>query len=180
MAESKKLELAPWSDEQVAFMKALFEDRKTSTDIAAAMNRKFGLRLTRNAVCGKLSRLGLKRLTPEIITERKLKAAFEARKRAQRERSPRPHPKKVAEKVPTVAPTPVGPVRDFSHHGTCKWIYGDPGLDWQACGHPSRGVYCAYHRRLSVSSDPKPVSSRDKQEGKQSRARPVLFLRQRA
>jgi GcrA cell cycle regulator len=136
-----------WTDERVALLKRHFEEGMTCSEIARAMG------ISRNAVIGKLSRLGLSRpktasggLTlrkaaprgPKIVTQRRILTALRAE----------PEP---AEEIPSeFRCTLLELSRD-----TCRWpVSGPQGSDIAFCG--SRRVdglpYCAAHARLAYQA----------------------------
>lgn len=52
----------PWTDEQVGYLRELFAtDSHSNSEMASMLARRFDTSLTRNAVIGKLLRLGLQR-----------------------------------------------------------------------------------------------------------------------
>lgn len=51
--------ITPWSDDQNIFLKKHHEEGLSASQIAIKLNREFGINKTRNAVIGRLHRLGL-------------------------------------------------------------------------------------------------------------------------
>lgn len=51
--------ITPWSDDQNTFLKKHHEEGLSASQIAIKLNREFGINKTRNAVIGRLNRLGL-------------------------------------------------------------------------------------------------------------------------
>ena len=155
----------PWTEERVERLKKLWNDGLSASQIAAELAGG----VTRNAVIGKVHRLGLSgRATTSRVTT--------SRPRRQRQPS---HPgrtpalptagatalKPQAFTRPTPAPEPEPePLRlvDMPEGGritilmlsdkTCRWPIGDPGTEeFCFCGHaPKSGMpYCDYHARVA-------------------------------
>ena len=123
---------------------SLAEEKKYTTQ---QMADRIGV--TRSAVCGKLYRLKNEGFVPKSVPTERMNRSV-------------PLVKKKSIKLKTVglmpvdpkdSPKPIGPKRDFAGHGTCKYIYGNPGSgsDWQTCGHKAEPamVYCEYHVHLT-------------------------------
>jgi GcrA cell cycle regulator len=141
-----------WTDERVELLKKLWQDGLSASQIAGELGG-----VTRNAVIGKVHRLGLSgrgqptssikrqrrthapgpRRTRQLITYGNL--ALKADALADADFVPRrnvvvPIPKKIS-------------IFALTEH-TCKWPLGDPGSeDFAFCGHDSleSGPYCEYH-----------------------------------
>lgn len=132
----------------------------TSSEIARALERKFSLRgvISRNAVIGKVHRLGLSLSggpTHEgTIPPRKPKPA-----RVVVIRKPKPPRKPEVPPMPD-EPKPLGPKNDLADFGTCRWIHGDVrDGKWRMCGHPivNRSSYCAHHLARTLNPQKKPM-----------------------
>ena len=108
------------SDAVKATVRELWEAGETQREIA----RRVGIH--KNSVPGLVRRMGLK----------------------QREKDSRRKPRGwVARKVTLVkpkAPEPIGPIGDFPAGQTCRHIAGDPGKDFQCCGHHGF-PFCDFH-----------------------------------
>jgi GcrA cell cycle regulator len=139
---------AHWSDDRVTTLKSLWLDGLSASQIAKQLGG-----VTRNAVIGKVHRLGLGgRATPSAPT----RAA-----RAPAPRSParigasRPGPRARPTLVPEpIEPSPEGPglVRSMAGLGAhvCKWPIGDPKAeDFSFCGRPAEGPYCRGHAAVA-------------------------------
>lgn len=156
-----------WTDDAVARLKELFTANELSTSgIAAELNKEFpDLRASRNAVIGKLHRLGLRR--PGEV--RRIRAT----QRAMRPRRP-PQPVKPPRQMVHgngFAP-PTDEQLDYARQSfalakqdanvrapdekrislfdltscNCHWPLGEPYESTFAfCGAPATGTYCPYH-----------------------------------
>ena len=145
-----------WTAEQIKLARHLFLDlNMTATEIAGEMSRRYHTFVTRSAVCGKLSRLGICR--PEGADHRD---------------RPRPRVRRARRHVARVAAPPVAPATpppkppkhpitllDFTNE-TCRWPVGndpEPPLHSQLfCGTRdadlAAGVpYCRKHSRLAYA-----------------------------
>ena len=137
-----------WSEARVTILSQLWRDGLSASQIAKQLGG-----VTRNAVIGKVHRLGLSG-----------RAAASAPARAPRTATPRPtRPRRVALAAPAVrkppvlafAPAPEGPglIGDMALLGAhvCKWPIGDPkSLDFSLCGRQADGRYCAAHEQTGV------------------------------
>ena len=137
-----------WSETRVTTLSQLWRDGLSASQIAKQLGG-----VTRNAVIGKVHRLGLSG-----------RAAASAPARAPRTATPRPtRPRRVAlaapavrmPPVPAFAPAPEGPglIGDMALLGAhvCKWPIGDPkSPDFSFCGRQADGRYCAAHEQTGV------------------------------
>jgi len=152
-----------WTDERVELLRKLWTDGLSASQIAARMGG-----ITRNAVIGKVHRLGL---------SGRMRPARPARPRVTKPRYPAPggmpryqvagnlalKRETVALPVeePEPAPAPVVPIEIApGEHVTiltlteqrCKWPIGDPTRpDFHFCGHESGpgSPYCRVHQRIA-------------------------------
>jgi GcrA cell cycle regulator len=147
-----------WTDERVETLKKLWGDGLSASQIAAELGG-----ITRNAVIGKVHRLGL---------SGRAKSANSAAPRPRKPRSQ--HMMRVSrpamrgntalaqafeyevEAEPEMVENviPLGQRRTLLEltEDTCRWPIGDPGsADFYFCGGqaPTVGPYCAYHSRLA-------------------------------
>jgi len=147
-----------WTDERVEVLKKLWLDGLSASQIAKQLGG-----VTRNAVIGKVHRLGLSgRAAPSQPT----RPAFKAPRPARPVTSAPPAPRRVAEPVsqPVVASNatpPSLPAVRIEEPGTatvltlgahmCKWPIGDPSTDgFTFCGRrASDGPYCGEHARVA-------------------------------
>ncbi|MDR3511883.1 MAG: GcrA family cell cycle regulator [Caulobacteraceae bacterium] len=138
-----------WTDERVETLKKLWLDGLSASQIAKQLGG-----VTRNAVIGKVHRLGLSgRAAPSQPTRPVFKAP-----RAPRP-APTPTPRRVEAHAPVPAPQPVfyaeepgsATVLTLGAH-MCKWPIGDPASDgFSFCGRRTDvdGPYCAQHSRVA-------------------------------
>ena len=146
-----------WTDDRVATLKKLWLDGLSASQIAKQLGG-----VTRNAVIGKVHRLGLSgRAAPSQPARPVFKAPRPARPVAAAPAAPR---RMVAETVTHSAPMPV-PVHRIEEPGSatvltlgahmCKWPIGDPSSDgFTFCGRRSEenGPYC--HEHATVAYQP--------------------------
>lgn len=165
-----------WTDERVELLKKLWSDGLSASQIAAELGG-----VTRNAVIGKVHRLGLsgRAKAPAPQTAQRPKKPVAAP-------PPRPHrptaPTPItigatalkADIVPAARPQPSTQPKVYSlsdaplisnasilqlTEQTCKWPVGDPGSDgFHFCARRSEaGIpYCGYHARMAYQ----PVADR--------------------
>lgn len=126
-----------WNEQTVDRAKSLHAERYSMSMIALAINETFGTTFTRNAVIGKLNRLGFR---SGSIT-RGLKAPRIVQARKQRQAAPRPH---IVQKVVFI-PAPV--VTPSSEHRV-----GFFGLGNQHCRYPLWGGDTAFAEKFYCGS----------------------------
>jgi len=138
-----------WTDERVAVLKKLWLEGLSASQIAKQLGG-----VTRNAVIGKVHRLGLSgRATPSQPS----RPVF-------RPTRPRPAapvaPRRVAEAAPRPQTPPPAPYVEMEGTATvltlgahmCKWPIGDPSTDdFSFCGRRAggEGPYCVEHARVA-------------------------------
>lgn len=146
-----------WTDERIETLKKLYEDGLSASQIGAELGA------SRNAVIGKVHRIGLKRRGhrpaglrphPQHKPQRHHPISRPAIKRGavvqiQQER--------YVEPPPTDNVIPKGQRCSLLEltSKTCRWPIGDPGsADFFFCGGPSDNnldqPYCSYHSRVAV------------------------------
>jgi GcrA cell cycle regulator len=147
-----------WTDERVESLKKLWLDGLSASQIAKQLGG-----VTRNAVIGKVHRLGLSgRAAPSQPARPAFKAPRPARPVSAQptrriEASPQAQPVAVSASVP--APLPVvyleepgsATVLTLGAH-MCKWPIGDPSTDgFTFCGRRTGqdGPYCTEHARMA-------------------------------
>jgi GcrA cell cycle regulator len=153
---------AGWTDDRVGALKKLWLEGQSASQIA----KQLGGGVTRNAVIGKVHRLGLSgraapsqpaRTTAAFRTARPRPAATAATTAAQ-PAAPRRLEVVQAKAVQPAAPAPA-PIPDLPGTATvmtlgahmCKWPIGDPSSrEFSFCGRrASEGVYCVEHARVA-------------------------------
>ncbi|MFZ1815364.1 MAG: GcrA family cell cycle regulator [Rhizobiaceae bacterium] len=153
-----------WSDDRVELLRKLWLDGLSASQIAAELGS-----VTRNAVIGKVHRLGLSGRTrpgsstgnvrPKRIQRTPAQAPRQA-KTMQRALSNAPMRSHVSasadlpDMLPAslVAPDPLKLELTQLSETTCKWPIGDPATeDFYFCGHGSKegSPYCAFHSRVA-------------------------------
>ena len=145
-----------WTDERITLLKALWADGLSAGQIAGELGG-----ITRNAVIGKVHRLGL------------VGRAARTPRAASTPRAPRYVPRPAVRQsgdFPPVAPEPEPPavVDDLEIPAeqrrtllqltpdTCRWPIGEPSTpDFYFCGaKPGDGVYCPHHARIAYNGIP--------------------------
>ena len=147
MSPSSSSQASGWSDDRVSILSKLWIDGFTASQIAERLG------VTRNAVIGKVHRLGLSGRgapsAPRAITP------LQTRPRGPRRAAPS-RPAKPVRRDTTLAPAaPEAPglVDSLIHLGphACKWPIGDPkSPGFSFCGRRADGRYCAAHTAQGV------------------------------
>jgi GcrA cell cycle regulator len=139
-----------WSDDRVSTLSKLWRDGLSASQIAKSLGG-----VTRNAVIGKIHRLGLsgrgmastRSWTPRLSTP--LPRASARAPALARPSRPTTLPTLVLPQEPD-APGLIQDLVHLSAH-TCKWPIGDPkSPNFTFCGRPSDGRYCGAHARVGV------------------------------
>jgi GcrA cell cycle regulator len=165
---------AAWTEERVDLLKKLWSEGLSASQIAG----RLGQGVSRNAVIGKVHRLGLAGRAPSTrtATPRTSKIADAVRGTARNGSAPtlagsaalktayRPAP--LARAIPLVEPKPLI-LLDLPKGGhitilqlsdkTCRWPIGDPGTEgFCFCGHGPKvnSVYCEYHYERAYQPPP--------------------------
>ena len=152
---------AGWTEDRVGALKKLWLEGQSASQIA----KQLGGGVTRNAVIGKVHRLGLSgRAAPSQPARPAFKAPRPARPAAQAMPSA---PRRVTPVETTISSVPVvatpAPLPAFRHEEPgsatvltlgahmCKWPIGDPSTDgFTFCGRrSSEGPYCVEHARVA-------------------------------
>jgi GcrA cell cycle regulator len=150
-----------WTDERVELLKKLWADGLSASQIAAELGG-----ITRNAVIGKVHRLGLsgRAKSPSSSSPRPRKARSSGMMRIPRA-AIRGNTALAYDFEPELEPElieiPVEQRKTLLQltEKTCRWPIGDPGSgDFFFCGGESvnEGPYCAYHSRVAYQ----PMSDR--------------------
>ena len=123
--------MSAWTQDRINLLKRLWPEGRSAETIALEL----GGGLTRNAVLGKVARLGLSEGRPSARPQRE----------AEHRLAPEPPPDGVAT-ILSVRRT------------DCRWPYGEPGdAAFSLCGRPSeRGAFCAAH--AAIAYRPAPLS----------------------
>lgn len=155
-----------WTDDRVATLKKLYADGLSASQIAKQLGG-----VTRNAVIGKVHRLGL---SGRAAPSQPARPVFKAPRppRPVRPATPAAPRRVVAEEVTTPAPGMPMPVHRIEEPGSatsltlgahmCKWPIGDPALDgFTFCGRRNGevGPYCREHAQVAYQQ---PQSGRKK------------------
>src|ERR1700735_1622401 len=146
-----------WTDERVELLKKLWSDGLSASQIAGELGG-----ITRNAVIGKVHRLGLsgraKSTSTGAARPRKARAPSMLRigRVAIRGNTALAHAYEVEEAEPELIENiiPIGQRRTLLelHEQTCRWPIGDPSsTDFFFCGGNTVTAlpYCAYHSRVA-------------------------------
>ena len=154
---------AGWTDDRVGALKKLWLEGQSASQIA----KQLGGGVTRNAVIGKVHRLGLSgRAAPSqparTATSFRTTRPRPAAPAATPAQAPQPSAPRRLEAVSSkpVPPTPpAAPIPDLPGTATvmtlgahmCKWPIGDPSSrEFSFCGRrASEGVYCGEHARVA-------------------------------
>ena len=153
-----------WTDERVETLKKLWQEGHSASQIAKTLGG-----VTRNAVIGKVHRLGLSgRAAPSQPARPLYKPAKPPRPAAQAQPAPKPAPRRVSvEPAPRpVAQVPAVPIIEGPGSATvltlgskmCKWPIGDPSSDeFTFCGRRADdGIpYCVEHSRVAYQPQQK-------------------------
>jgi GcrA cell cycle regulator len=143
-----------WTDERVETLKKLWQDGLSASQIAKQLGG-----VTRNAVIGKVHRLGL---SGRAAPSKPARPAFKPPRPARAAVPAPPPPRRIAEPAATNAPAVPAPRPIDEKPGTatvltlgahmCKWPIGDPSLDtFTFCGRRTggEGPYCNDHARVA-------------------------------
>ena len=164
-----------WTDDRVALLKKLWTEGHSASQIASQLGG-----VTRNAVIGKVHRLGLSgRATPSRPVKKpprlarpkppRQKVAAPAAVASGEKAAPRTAPVPQAEKD-AAAHLPPAILEDGStasilniRDSMCKWPIGDPAdPDFAFCGRKAEvGVYCAEHAKLAYQPAKKRERKKD-------------------
>jgi GcrA cell cycle regulator len=158
-----------WTDERVQQLKKLWSDGLSASQIAAELGG-----VTRNAVIGKVHRLGLSgraktsNQSPSRVKRHARSGGYTVRGARKAQRALVNTGMKINGYAPStaliddidlVAPEPLKLSLVQLNERTCKWPIGDPASEeFHFCGHDAddSGPYCSYHARLAYQ----PVADR--------------------
>jgi GcrA cell cycle regulator len=138
-----------WDEDKIALIKRMWDEGCSASIIA----NELGSGVSRNAVIGKLHRLGIDgNSAPRLLVKRK---SNEPRRRVAKPIVA----KKVEWQEWPASPVPVEPSEHqlLPARGGCKWPYGDVhDPDFHYCNAPTAGTYCTHHVRRSQGSPRRP------------------------
>ena len=168
-----------WTEERVELLKTLWAEGLSAAQIANKMGG-----VTRNAVIGKVHRLGLSgRATPAKPQRGRITSSTIAERSPGRRQPPR---RRQSEMVPAIAETELttplvlndGEMTTVStiKNNMCKWPIGDPAKDdFHFCGNPTLPgkSYCAAHAAMAFQ----PPQRREPR--RPERRRPAALLEKR-
>ena len=141
-----------WTDERVETLKTMWSEGKSASQIAKELGG-----VTRNAVIGKVHRLGL---SGRAAPSKPQRTVFKAPRPVRPASASPSAPRRIAEPSAHAAPAPVRYVDETPGTATvltlgahmCKWPIGDPALDnFTFCGRRSEenGPYCHEHAQVA-------------------------------
>lgn len=140
-----------WTDERVELLKKLWAEGLSAAQIANKMGG-----VTRNAVIGKVHRLGLSGRATPAKPQRGCRAPTDRREAGGEPKNPQPEVKSVIPEpeftAPVVLESGARSTVATIKNNMCKWPLGDPAKDdFHFCGQPtlSGKSYCAYHAHLA-------------------------------
>src|SRR6201991_4158071 len=148
-------EVMGWTDERVELLKKLWQDGLSASQIAKQLGG-----VTRNAVIGKVHRLGL---SGRAAPSKPARTVFKAPRPARPVSTTPAAPRRLGEPTSHAPAPPVRYVDEAPGTATvltlgahmCKWPIGDPALDnFTFCGRRSEenGPYC--HEHATVAYQP--------------------------
>jgi GcrA cell cycle regulator len=144
--------MTSWSEPRITTLRTLWLDGLSASQIAKQLGG-----VTRNAVIGKVHRLGLGGRGAPSAPGRapRITSARSPRPRRASARAAPRMPQQPRPSMAAPAPAPEGPglVTDMARLGAhaCKWPIGDPkGPNFSFCGRHAAGRYCAAHEAQGV------------------------------
>jgi GcrA cell cycle regulator len=153
-----------WTDERVEQLRQLWQEGKSASQIAATLSNG----ITRNAVIGKVHRLGLSgrvKAPSQSVPRQRAPRPAGQRPASPRMHAPRTHGANALAFAPRYDLRPVErPIEDVVvpisdpitimelKESTCRWPLGDPATpEFRYCGGPSPvgTPYCPFHSRVA-------------------------------
>ena len=139
-----------WTDARIEILTQLWQEGRSASAIARDLGG-----VTRNAVLGKVHRLGLSgRAAPASPGTRRARPPKAERPAQSRRRAPAAQPWPAAAEA-----APIDGTADIVSVGVhaCRWPLGDPkSAGFALCGrHAVRGAYCAAHGALAYRRTPR-------------------------
>jgi GcrA cell cycle regulator len=141
-----------WPTAMEELLRALVAERNSGGTIATAINAKFGLELSRNAIMGKANRMGLKLLSQPRRTTARPERTWNSAAQARLSRLPAVKAEIV---VPKIRDTdiPQEQLRTILtiEKGQCLFYVERPGPDQLFCGGPIQedSSYCSHHHQVA-------------------------------
>jgi GcrA cell cycle regulator len=136
---------ADWSDDRVTTLKALWLDGLSAAQVAKSLGG-----VTRNAVIGKIHRLGLSGRAAPTRPGRVRAGPAPRPPAAARRHRPKVFPATVAAPAAPEGPGTIASMTALGAH-TCRWPIGDPkAQDFSFCGRLANGPYCPAHKAQAV------------------------------
>ena len=160
-----------WTDQRVELLSRLWLEGRSASQIAGEL----GLGVTRNAVIGKVHRLGLAgRPKSAAITQSRSKPKLVARSSPEERSKPEPVFDRVVTPIQIPIKSYIAPVQQTSsdvvipfservtimdlRESSCRWPMGDPtSTEFRFCGARTgmvAGPYCLAHSRLAFQPAP--------------------------
>jgi len=146
---------AGWTEDRVGALKKLWLEGQSASQIA----KQLGGGVTRNAVIGKVHRLGLSGRAAPSQPARPPSPPARPRPAQPTQAPSAPRRIEAVQPRPAAAPSVPAPMPDLPGTATvmtlgahmCKWPIGDPSsTEFSFCGRrASEGVYCVEHARVA-------------------------------
>ena len=144
-----------WSEDRVSILQKLWLDGLSAAQVAKQLGG-----VTRNAVIGKVHRIGLAdRGLPQGPRVKRVSAPRPPRPARQTMPVRQSRPAAIARPAPVVVTEGPGLVTDLAKLGVhaCKWPIGDPqSASFSFCGAHTEGRYCVGHESLGTRPGKKP------------------------
>nr|WP_281409806.1 GcrA family cell cycle regulator [Methylobacterium sp. BTF04] len=154
-----------WSPAATELAISLWTSAPSAADVAAEINRRFGMSVSRKAIIAKMHRCGLSfkgPALPVMLPKGTKGAPRPVRATAAPKAKPAPKPKAapvLVASVPRPAPRPMDlpesrrvAIQNL-RHDECRYIAGDPKTDPTCCGHAVElgSSWCPAHARLCTT-----------------------------
>jgi len=139
-----------WSEDRVTTLSKLWLDGLSASQIASQLGG-----VTRNAVIGKVHRLGLADRGMPAGSSRASRVPTPRASRPRRQAMPAHRPRDATPRAsqPVLVTDTPGLITNLVHLGAhvCKWPIGDPqSTTFSFCGAPASGRYCGGHQLLAT------------------------------
>lgn len=165
---------SPWQREDVvAYLVKQWRSGSTATQLVKLLRSSFGIVTTRNAIIGRLSRMGEGQSRERAIETLRVQAKHKAQRteRIMFVRKPKSAPPRAPLREPDIA-TPHAKPWQQRRSGQCAWpIATDDGV-FSCCSPIERGSFCSAHaaigydtvRKLDVDREARHMSRFDRTE----------------